>query len=179
MWSKTCRWVPWKPKHKSAWCKNCKNVSSKKFSWDPSLARKCRAQTVRMLKSMRRQANDRKITMEKGKISPKGESWPFVFSRTEKVYCEISPKLPMLTSLHSVQSVNASAAATSGRKTSPFFIVQGKKVMARWFDPLPAESYGAHVLTENNWFPSNGAVKMSEKGSMTRDIIPYFYSASG
>ncbi len=46
--------------------------------------------------------------------------------------------------------------------------------MTRWFDPLPDESYGGHVLTENNWFPSNSAVKMSEKGSMTSDIIPSF-----
>ncbi len=37
------------------------------FSLDPSLDRKCRAQTVRMPKSMHRQANDRKISMEKSK----------------------------------------------------------------------------------------------------------------
>ncbi len=46
--------------------------------------------------------------------------------------------------------------------------------MTRWCDPLPAESYGGHVLTENNWFPSNGVVKMSGEGSMTSDIIPSF-----
>ncbi len=59
-------------------------------------------------------------------------------------------------------------------KNTPFVIVQRKKVMTRWFDPLRAEPYGAHVLTENNWFLSNGVVKMSEKGSMTSEIIPSF-----
>ncbi len=47
-----------------------------------------------------------------------------------------------------------------GAKTPSFFTVQGKKVMTRWFDPLPGEYYGAHVLTENNWLPSYVAVKM-------------------
>ncbi len=46
--------------------------------------------------------------------------------------------------------------------------------MTTRFDPLAAESYGGHVLTENSWFPSNGVVKMSEKGSMTSDIISSF-----
>ncbi len=56
------------------------------------------------------------------------------------------------------------ALSASGRKTPP---VQGKKVMTRWFDLLPAESYDGHVLTENDWFPSNCVLKMSEKVSMT------------
>ncbi len=41
------------------------------------------------------------------------------------------------------------AVSASGRKTPPFFIVQGKKVITRWFDPLPAKSCGGHVLAEN------------------------------
>ncbi len=69
---------------------------------------------------------------------------------------------------------DVTAVSASGRKTPPFFIVQGTKVMIRWFDSLPAESYDGHVLTENNWLPSNGVVKMSEKVSMTSDIIPSF-----
>ncbi len=61
-----------------------------------------------------------------------------------------------------------------GRKPPPFFIVQGKKVMSDWFDPLPKESYGGHTLTEQDWFAAYGAVQISEKGSMTRAIIPSF-----
>ncbi len=49
-------------------------------------------------------------------------------------------------------------------KNTPVIYSAGKKVMTRWFEPLPAESYGAHIFTENNWFPSNGIMKMSEKG---------------
>ncbi len=46
--------------------------------------------------------------------------------------------------------------------------------MTRRFDPLPAESYDGHVPTENDWFPSNGVLKMSEKVSMTSEKIPSF-----
>ncbi len=44
---------------------NCKMVVQN-VSRDPSLRRKCTAQTLRMPNSMCRQANDRKIAMEKG-----------------------------------------------------------------------------------------------------------------
>ncbi len=66
------------------------------------------------------------------------------------------------------------AVSASGRKPPPFFIVQGKKVMSAWFDPLPKESYGGHILTGQDWFPADGAVEMSEKWSMTREKIPSF-----
>ncbi len=46
--------------------------------------------------------------------------------------------------------------------------------MSAWFDPLPKESYGGHILTEQDWFPAEGVVKMSQKGSMTREIITSF-----
>ncbi len=103
----------------SAWSKNLKMwppLSSKKFSlkilhWpespDPGGLR-CR--NLWEGKPMTERSVGKRV-----QISPKVESWPFVFSRREKYYCEISPKLPVLTSLHEVESVNAFAAATTWR----------------------------------------------------------------
>ncbi len=64
------------------------------------------------------------------------------------------------------------AVSASGRKSSPFFIVAGKQVMSAWFDPLSKEEFANHKLTALNWFPEDGVVKVTENGSMTREILP-------
>ncbi len=42
------------------------------------------------------------------------------------------------------------------------------------FEPLDKDTYGNPIPTERGWFLADGGVKMSEKGSMTGEIIPSF-----
>ncbi len=63
--------------------------------------------------------------------------------------------------------------SASGRKAPPF-LVAGKRVISAWFDPLSKEVFGNHKLTALNWFPEDGVVKVTENGSMTREILPAF-----
>ncbi len=167
----------------STWCKNCKNVTA--FVVQKIFLRSFTGQNVQSpdgkdAEIYAQTSQWPKDSYGKGsKYRQNTEAGPSSSQGGKKGHCEISPKFPMLTSLHSVESVNAFASTTSGRKIPPFFIVQGKKVMTRWFDSLPAESYRAHVLTENNWFPPNRVVKNVWKRVYDKRHNPIFYLASG
>ncbi len=47
-------------------------------------------------------------------------------------------------------------------------------MMSAWLIPLPKDIYGEHVLTGIDWFPRDGVVKLTEKGSNDSEIIPAF-----
>lgn len=64
------------------------------------------------------------------------------------------------------------AASASGKVCPPVFIIQGKQVMSNWFQPLEMALYTRNTTTvidglnEKGWFPQDGVVVCTEKGSM-------------
>ena len=70
------------------------------------------------------------------------------------------------------------AVSASGKKAPPFFIVSGKNVMSNWVEPLPSiyKNSGeiCRKFEQENWFPKDGVIKCTEKGSMEMSIMPAF-----
>lgn len=67
--------------------------------------------------------------------------------------------------------------SASGLKVPPFFIVQGKRINERWFEPLQG-SFSKELdglcgrYASSAWFPSRSAVvKVTENGSMEMDVL--------
>ena len=72
------------------------------------------------------------------------------------------------------------ASSASSKTTPPFFIVAGKHHMLSWTDVAPPQTHKElstsflERFTRPRWFPNDGVIICSEKGSMTMDIIPTF-----
>ena len=70
------------------------------------------------------------------------------------------------------------AVSASRRKAPPFFIVAGKHVMSNWVDPLPTiyknSRNACRKYEQENWFPRDGVIKCTEKGSMEMSVMPAF-----
>eukprot|EP00171_Calliarthron_tuberculosum_P002529 IDg2529t1 len=75
------------------------------------------------------------------------------------------------------QHVTAVVMATaSGRLAPPFFIVEGKRLNARWWAPVKG-GFGECVsgicakYTKPNWFPKEGVIKVADNGSMEKPLL--------
>lgn len=75
------------------------------------------------------------------------------------------------------------AVNAAGDMVAPFLILQGKNFQTGWLEPLNLDpktirtAPGGVNLTpycDPGWFPADGALYMSEKGSMTTDLMPAF-----
>ena len=70
------------------------------------------------------------------------------------------------------------AVSAGGHKSPPFFIVEGKSINERWFDPISgsfAKGFASGICARYSvpgWFPDSFAVvKVSENGSMGMEIL--------
>lgn len=74
------------------------------------------------------------------------------------------------------------AISASGRMTPPFFIVAGKRALTKWFGPVTGRVHTAEKEIEkfikqreegggSHWFPKDGVIKVTENGSMEKDVI--------
>jgi len=69
----------------------------------------------------------------------------------------------------------------SGAKLPPFYIISGKMVMKRWFNPLTRRRNRTNPLRadiqkyfELDWIPADAGIALSESGSMTIEVLPAY-----
>ena len=68
------------------------------------------------------------------------------------------------------------AVSSSGRKTPPFFIITGKRMMCNWFHPVNGSFHSidplCHKFINSDWFPSDAVVKVTENCYMEMSVMP-------
>lgn len=84
-------------------------------------------------------------------------------------------ELPLGNDLHVTAVIITSA---DGEKLSPLFIITGKYIMERWFQPLPAQRFtengNTHCLAEKEWILRDSVVVSTENGSMEKSTTHIF-----
>ena len=72
------------------------------------------------------------------------------------------------------------ATSASGLMVPPFFIIAGKNYMENWTSVVTDEIGNllkvtpSELFTRKGWFPDDGVIVCSERGSMTSDLLPVF-----
>lgn len=105
--------------------------------------------------------------------------------KVRKMFCAAGPSSTGFDSNpHIANGAHLTCVVTtspSGEKLPPFFIIAGKMIMKRWWDPLRRRANRTGPINPDieqyfreNWMPEDAGIAVSENGSMTSELLPLY-----